>query len=133
MGDVHFEQEEIFVNQTVTTVESHSDWERHSEHSLYGFDEDWVFVPSVEDWDDGGQERSVDRYVILALTAAVVVLGIISSAVPGATHVLNTVMLIAVIVVGAGTVALFAYLIGTSVRSACWFQQLVGRAGWRHK
>jgi hypothetical protein len=114
------------MNQTVTAVESH-------QHGLYGFDEDYAFCLSVEDWDDGGQERSVDRYVILAVTVAVVALGVISSAVPGVTHVLNTIMLTAVIVVGAGAVALFGYLVGTSVRSARQSQQVVRGAGWRHQ
>jgi hypothetical protein len=121
------------MNQTVTTVENHPDWEGHSQHGLYGFDEDCAFCPSVEDWDDGGQERSVDRYVVLVVTVAVVVLGIISSAVPGVTHVLNIVMLTTVIVVGAGTVALFGYLIGTSVHSVCQSRQVVRGAGWRHQ
>jgi hypothetical protein len=133
MGMFHFEQEEIFVNQTVTTVESHPDWERHSQHGLYGFDEDCAFCPSVEDWDNGSRKGSVDRYAILIVTTVVVVLGVISSVVPGATHVLNMVMLTAVIVVGAGTVGLFVYLIGTSVRSMRQSQQVVRGAGWRHK
>jgi hypothetical protein len=75
------------------------------------------------EWSDQSRAGFVRRYVIGITLAVLGVLWIASALFPAVTAILNLIALIAVLVTATGACALFAYLIGTTIRHRLWVRR----------
>jgi hypothetical protein len=119
------------MNEHIITVEDHVGGPRDVMHEQEQVTEVCAFCPSPQEWGnsvdnlelfecswlDHSRLGFVQRHRMIIGLTVIGGLLFVSALLPSVTHVLNIIMLIAVIMTAVVFVALFTYLIGITVRS----------------